>query len=674
MDFAGIARQEPAVSSGSFDAKERVKQAVDIVDLVGSHIQLRRQGRNYVGLCPWHDDTRPSMQVNPERQSFKCWVCDIGGDVFSFVMKIEGVEFREALEMLADRAGIELEKPPKKDNTACGFATDAPDRLTLRRAAAWAEKQYHQCLLTSPEAEPARRYLQQRGITPESIERFRLGFCPLERDWILRGTEGEVEAERIRRRETLLEAVGILARPAEGGNHYDRFKGRLLFSIHDAQGRPVGIGGRMLPEESVPFSPGVHAGIGAAPGVDAGAKQSPVRTKTFTPAKYVNSPETPLFTKSKLLYGLDLAREALRKTRTALVMEGYTDVIVAHQHGFQNAVAVLGTALGESHVRLLKFHADRIVLVLDGDEAGTRRANEVLELFVAQQADLRILTLPEGLDPCDFLQQRGSEAFAELLETQAVDALEHAFAAKTRGVDLERDVHGASQALEELVSIVARAPRLRHDTTRENRFREEKILQRLAARFRVDERDVRRRLTMLRRGQSLKPRPSVAPESADPSLAVSQPRAAIDPWERELLELLIARPECLALARSRVKAERFNAGPCRLIFETCCRLDDEGVVPSFDRLMLRFDEPAMKNLLVELDETGRAKDRQTADAEALLDKLMKTMIQREAEKQRPAEIVTLREEGLDAQQKATMVEDIFRRERDRQGISEPTDG
>ncbi len=645
MEFAGIATQEPAVSSGSFDAKERVKQAVDIVDLVGSHIQLRRQGRNYVGLCPWHDDTRPSMQVNPERQSFKCWVCDIGGDVFSFVMKIEGVEFREALELLADRAGIELEKPrrqiPSEDEAgggSTGGATVAPNKRTLLQATAWAENQYHQCLLTSPEAEPARRYLQERGITPESIERFRLGFCPLERDWILRGVEGDVEAERIRRRKMLLEAVGILARPVEGSNLYDRFRGRLLFAIHDTQGRPVGIGGRLLPEVNI-----------------------------SSPAKYVNSPETPLFTKSKLLYGLDLAREALRKTRTALVMEGYTDVIVAHQYGFQNAVAVLGTALGESHVRLLKYHADQIVLVLDGDEAGTRRANEVLELFVAQQADLRILTLPEGLDPCDFLQQRGSEAFTELLETQAVDALEHAFAAKTRGVDLERDVHGASQALEELVSIVARAPRLRHDTTRENRFREEKILQRLAARFRVDERDVRRRLTALRRGQSTKPRPP-----ADESVA--KPPAEIEPWERELLELLVARPECLALARSRVRAEQFNAGPCRLIFETCCRLDDEGVVPSFDRLMLRFDEPAMKNLLVELDETGRAKDRQTADAEALLDEMSQTKSRKEAEKQRPAHIVALREGGLDVQQKATMLEDIFRQERDRQGISKPTDG
>ncbi|NLF06368.1 MAG: DNA primase [Pirellulaceae bacterium] len=632
------------MSSGSFDAKERIKQAIDIVDLVGSHIQLRRQGRNYVGLCPWHDDSRPSLQVNPERQSFKCWVCDIGGDVFSFVMKIEGVEFREALEMLAERAGVELDKPRRSIPLSIdpsGEPYDRPANIprqaskkTLLQAAAWAEKQYHRCLLESAEAEPARRYLEQRGITPESIERFRLGFCPLERDWILRGVEGDVEPERIRRRAKLLEAIGILARPNEGGSHYDRFRGRLLFSIHDAQGRPVGIGGRLLPEVNI-----------------------------NSPAKYVNSPETPLFTKSKLLYGLDLARDSLRKSRTALVMEGYTDVIVAHQYGFQNAVAVLGTALGESHVRMLKHHADRIVLVLDGDEAGTRRANEVLELFVAQQADLRILTLPEGLDPCDFLQQRGAEAFGELLENQAVDALDHAFAVKTRGVDLERDVHGASRALEELLAIVARAPRLRGDTTLENRFREEKVLQRLAAKFRVDEREIRRGMTALRRKQVTRLRP---PAASAPGEAPQQGAAptALDSWECEILELLIARPECLPRARSRLGIEQFQAGAGRLIYETFCRLEDDGVVPTFDRLMLHFDEPAIQAMLVDLDETAQAKQRQTADAEAILDELIRTKNRLEVEKQRPAHVVALREGGLDVRQQATMLEELIRQKRE----------
>jgi len=646
MEFAVMAPRERVVSSDSFDTKERVKQAIDIVDLVGSHISLRRQGRNYVGLCPWHDDSRPSLQVNPERQSFKCWVCDIGGDVFSFVMKMEGVEFPEALRMLAERAGIPIEKTRKHRSAASSTdeAAGGPDqKRTLLQAMAWAEKKYHECLLGSPEAQAARNYLQQRGISAESIEKFRLGFSPLQRDWILSKAGDGADPEKLSRRAKLLETVGILARPAEGGSFYDRFKGRLLFSIHDAQGRSVGIGGRVLPE------------LGAT-----------------NPAKYVNSPETPLFRKSELLYGLDLAREALRKTRTALVMEGYTDVIVAHQFGFQNAVAVLGTALGERHVRILKRHADRIVLVLDGDEAGTRRANEVLELFIAQQADLRVLTLPEGLDPCDYLQKYGAEAFAELLAGRAIDALDHAFEKITRGIDINRDVHGVSQAIEQLLGLLAKAPRLGGETQGDSRIREQKIVQRLAGRFRVDEQELRRRLTAIRRRQVSRPAAAVRAELPAPE---DSARPTIDePWERELLELLIARPECFADVRGRLAPERLIAAAGRRIFEAFCRLADRGVAPSFDRLMLEFDEPAMKSLLVELDEAGGAKGLRSSDAAILVEELLKTLNQKEAERRRPAQIEALREGGLDAQQQSAMLEAILNQQRSRQGISKPTDG
>ncbi len=445
---------------------------------------------------------------------------------------------------------------------------------------------------------------------------------------------GEANAAKMARRAKTLESVGILARPSENGNLYDRFKGRLLFSIHDAQGRPVGIGGRVLPE------------LGST-----------------SPAKYVNSPETPLFTKSKLLYGLDLAREALRKTRTALVMEGYTDVIVAHQYGFQNAVAVLGTALGESHIRLLKAHADRIVLVLDGDEAGTKRANEVLELFVAQQADLSILTLPEDLDPCDFLHKYGATALADLLATKAVDALDHAYEVTTRGIDVEHDVHGVGQAIERLLGIVAKAPRLSAETRGDARIQEQKIVQRLAGKFRVDEQELRRRLATLRRRAATRPvgvRSADTPADESDVTSSSQP---IDAWQRELMELLVAHPQAIGEIRARVPIEQLAAEPCRRIYETCCRLDDEGIVPTFDRLMLEFDEPAMKSLLVEFDENGRAKGRSMADPSVLLEELLRTMQRKEAEKQRPAQIVALREGGLDVQQQAAMLEDIIRQKR-----------
>jgi DNA primase len=172
----------------AFDAKEQVRQAIDIVDLVGSYVQLRRQGRNFVGLCPWHDDSRPSLQVNPDRQSFKCWVCDYGGDVFSFVMRTENMEFREALELLAERAGISLQRsepggPPPREQD---------EKRTLYRAAAWAEEQFHRCLMESPDAQPGRTYLIERGLTEDTIRRYRIGFAPNRWDWLLEracGTE-----------------------------------------------------------------------------------------------------------------------------------------------------------------------------------------------------------------------------------------------------------------------------------------------------------------------------------------------------------------------------------------------------------------------------------------------------------------------------------------------------
>ena len=625
------------------DTKEQVKEAIDIVDLVGRYVQLRRQGRIYVGLCPWHDDTRPSLQVNPERQSFKCWVCDVGGDIFSFVMKMEGVEFREALAMLADQAGIALQprgrsravQPGEPDTSTSG--PEKTDKRTLYQAMAWAEEKYHQCLLNSPEAEPARRYLRQRGITDESVRKFHLGFSPNRGDWILRVAQ-DAKADT-----TVLETVGILTRPAGVGDPYDRFRGRLLFSIRDPQDRPVGLGGRVLPDSG-----------------------------STSPAKYINSPETPLFSKSSLLYGLDVAREAIRKSGRALVMEGYTDCIIAHQHGFFDAVAVLGTALGERHVEVLRRFADRIVLLLDGDEAGQRRASEVLELFIAKQVALEIVTLPEGMDPADFLGEHGAEAFGDLLTQRAVDALEHAFQAATRGVDLQRDIHAASQALERLVSIVAKAPRVGPGSRGESQFREEKVLEALAFKFRVPEQEVRDRLTALRRragrrataGAAGGPPPETTPESP--------PAAAVDPWQRELLEILIRDPRCLARAREAIPPDQLASELCRLIYQACCRLADAGTEPTFQKLMLEFDDPAIKSLLVELDEQGHAKGAKAP--EALLEELIETFQRHEARKRYPAETGALREGRLDDAQQLDLLRKIVRQGRSRHGISDPTEG
>ena len=350
------------------DIKEQIRQATDIVDLVGGYLPLRRQGRIYVGICPWHDDSRPSLQVNPERQSWKCWVCDVGGDVFNFVMQHERIGFREALEMLADRAGIQL-RPASRPETPPG---SPHDKKTLYSAMQWAAQQFHQCLLLAPEAEAARRYVEERGLTPESVQRFGLGFSPEGWQWLLDRARAKGFSVQV------LEAVGLCAKSPNSGRYYDRFRGRLMFPIRDVQGRTIAFGGRILPGAS-----------------------------GDNPAKYINSPETKLFSKSDNLYALDLARERVTKLREIVVVEGYTDVMMAHQVGVDHVVAVLGTALGPRHIQVLRRFAHRVILVLEGDEAGQRRTNEILELFVAAQIDLRILTLPEEFDPCEFLLERG---------------------------------------------------------------------------------------------------------------------------------------------------------------------------------------------------------------------------------------------------------------------------
>lgn len=635
MEVALEAAQERMVSfSSSLDSKELVRRAIDIVELVGRYIQLRRQGRMFVGLCPWHDDRRPSLQVNPERQSFRCWVCNIGGDCFSFLQRIENITFPEALEMLAERAGIEL-KPAARDSHST--SPNTLDRRTLLQAAAWAENQYHQFLLESPEAEPARRYLVERGISRESVARFRLGFSPLRGDWLMERVERQ--AQRLR----VLEAIGILARGESGP--YDRFRGRLLFSIRDAQGRPVGLGGRLLPD--VPLA---------------------------SQAKYVNSPETMLFSKSKLLYGLDLARDAIRRTGDALVMEGYTDVIAAHQCGIAQAVAVLGTALGPEHIRTLKHYARRVILVLDGDAAGIRRAKEVLGLFLAAQVDLRVVTLPEGLDPCDYLVRYGGEALEQLIAESAHDALTHAFLLETRGLDVERDVHAATEALERLLATIAQAPRLSGETSVDWRLREEKALQRVAAFFRIDEAQVRQRLAALRRAVRRRPVPPAGRLEAESGPTALRPAESIDAWQCELFELLMVWPEGWGVVRREISADWLYEGPAGEVFRAACRILDRGQMPDYDRLMLELEDPAIKGLLVQWDEQGRLKQQHNVPPEELLREMIERFKYEEEKKRRPAKVVALREGQVDHDQGLALLSELLEQEKKRQGISPPKDG
>jgi len=638
------------VSQGfSNDAKQRVKEATDIVDLVGSYLSLRREGRGFKALCPWHADTRPSLQVNPERQSWKCWVCDIGGDVFNFVMQMESVAFPEALAMLADRAGIPLRpaRPGAKD-------FDPPDeKRLLYRAMAWAESEYHDCLVRERGAAVARKYLADRGVSDDSVRRFRLGFAPDEWDWLLkRGAEAGFSP-------AVLEKIGLAKRRERGAGCYDRFRGRVLFPVYDSQGRPVGVGGRILPELA-----------------------------SDEAAKYINSPETPLYAKSKLLYGLSAARDTIRKTGVALVMEGYTDVIAAHQSGFTGAVAVCGTALTSQQIRLLGQSAPadrdaRIVLVLDGDEAGRRRAAEVLELFLAENANLHVLTLPDEADPAEFLGEHGPEAFGRLVDA-SVDALTHAMQAATRGIDPGRDAHAAARALERLVETIAKAPR---PAAREHHLRDQAFLSRVAAFFRVPEEQLRERMSQLR-GKAVAASASAAHargslDSAAPPATqapVSLRAAELDPAERELMEIVVRHPECMAVLSEELLVDWIASTACRRVIERCLHWHHAGEPIDFARLLLEFDEREVKNLLVELDESGCRKG--AVEYTARLRDVLAVFRGRDEERLARAHIAALhdKQQGLELEEQTALLQAIEQQAQARQqaktrpGISTPMEG
>ena len=410
------------------DLKERVRSAVDIVDVIGASLTLSPKGRMLAAQCPWHDDRSPSLTVNKERQTWKCWVCDIGGDVFSFVMKRDGVDFLTALRMLADHAGIEYQIGPKVE------AGSKDDKATLLSAVKLICEAYFE-QLDSPRTDDAKiaaEYLAERGIDDEQRKLFQIGFSPDNWDF----ATGILQKHQFR--PEIGPAAGV-ALTRRDGSSYDLFRGRLMFPIHDIQGRPISMGGRLIPP--IAQRHGDHAG-----------------------GKYINGPETKLFRKSQQLYALDKSREAIRKGGQALVMEGYTDVIAARQAGIEPVVAVLGTALGEAHIKLLKRWTERVILVMDGDEAGRRRADEVLELFVKADADLRVLTLPSGMDPADYLAEHGREAMEDLV-AKAPDALEHKLDSLTEGIDVTNDTHQVMAAIGKMTSIVGKGAQLRPPET-----------------------------------------------------------------------------------------------------------------------------------------------------------------------------------------------------------------
>ncbi len=361
-----------------------VRDATDLVQLIGEHVVLKQKGREFIGLCPFHDDHRPSMSVVTHKGNafYKCHSCGAAGDVFNFVMNYHKMDFAAALRYLAERAGVTLTK--RRADTSARTSSD--DRSTLHKANE-AAMEFFQRTLASPRGDVARNVIANRCIDGQIAENFGLGAAPDAWDGLGQWA-GQPGAPSVR---SLL-AGGLLKQRKEGNGHYDTFRNRLIFPICDDLGRPVAFGGRILNPDDEP--------------------------------KYLNSPESPVFNKSKTLYGLHLAKRAIIDSQQAIVTEGYTDVIACHQAGFTNVVATLGTALTKDHAQLLSRLCDTVVLIFDGDEAGIRAADRAVEVFFAGRLDVRICVLPDNLDPDDLLRlPDGVQRFQTAIDN-SIDAIE----------------------------------------------------------------------------------------------------------------------------------------------------------------------------------------------------------------------------------------------------------
>jgi DNA primase catalytic core len=395
------------------DYKQQVLGAVDIVDLIGKTVPLKRSGKNYVGLCPFHSEKSPSFYVDPGKQFFRCYGCKEFGNAIDFVIKRDRLPFLDAMRLLGDAHNIERPQASPQARQQAGQRQQLLDCCST--AAGLFQK-----MLAHPTAGAAgRAYLAERGFNDEVVQRFQIGLAVDAWDRLLR-------ADAMRPFPPAVMAMAGLVKPRDnGGGYYDTFRNRLMFPIRDESGRVIAFGGRVLPGST-------------------------------DKAKYLNSPETPLFSKSRTVFGLDLARQRVVESRTVAVVEGYADVVMAHQYGATNVVSVLGTALTEPHVTILRRFADRIVLLFDADAAGDTAVNRAVELFLTQPVEIAIASLPDGMDPDEYLLAHGAEAFDGVLKN-AADALTFTWKQLVRQFNASGDLTGQQKAVQQYLDLLARA-------------------------------------------------------------------------------------------------------------------------------------------------------------------------------------------------------------------------
>ncbi len=592
------------------DVLEAIRHGVDIVDLVGRYVPLKRAGRGFKARCPFHEDSDPSLHIWAETGTWKCFVCDIGGNAFHFLMQKEGMTFPEAVRKLAEETGVKIEAESPTQVRQRG-------RMERLRDLHEFACRFFQAGLWGPAGTVAREYFKARGITGETARSFRLGFARSGWDHLLRGATDAGYSE-----DELVEAGLVVRREPEspGGRVklYDRFRDRVVFPIADPQGRVIAFGARTLGDDK---------------------------------PKYLNSPETPLYTKGRHLYALHLAKDAMMRTGEGAVMEGYTDVLMAHQAGWPVAVAGLGTALTPQQAERLARYVKKLWLLYDGDEAGLRAAEKAAAAFLPEEIETRVAVLPIGSDPADVITAGGVEALRVHLD-EGREAFDHVLAARMEAHDMQT-VPGRTKAIEEALEVLSGVG---------NSIKRSLYVRRLADELGVPVDDaagrlaelVERRARRVRRPQRpdaqrpAAPRPTArpaarpktpTPRDMDPNALLAQaaeldtdgfegtavptetartlPAASAAPAEAVegppsnvealLLEALLGSPAVVERLAPHGAAVLGHSG-CRELASRLLEMHAAGETPDGDALISRLQDPGLASLAVGLRDSGAGMD------------------------------------------------------------------
>lgn len=538
------------------DYRTQVLQATDLVELVSQTVALKRRGKSFVGLCPFHQEKTPSFHVDPSKQFFICFGCKASGTAFDFVMKRDRVEFKEALHVLARRAGIDLPE--------FGASQHKPgERQALLDAHSAACRFFENLLWQEEQGAAAREYLRKRGFTEQTIKRFQIGLAADAWDALLKGPVG-------RKYPPQLLALGGLVKPRQQGEgFYDTFRNRIMFPIRNEGGQIIAFGGRVLPGSS-------------------------------DPAKYLNSPETPLFSKSRAIFGLDFARQRIVETRSVAVVEGYADAVMAHQFGASNVISVLGTAMTEQHVGVLRRFADKIVLLFDADAAGDAAVDRVVQLFLTQPVEIAVASVPDGLDPDEFLLRDGVEVFDKLL-LGASDALSYAWKQMRRQyIAREGDLTAQQKAVQEYLELLAKA----RGSGPVDPLRWGAALVQVSKLTEIPAEDLNRRFKARK-----VPRPAAvkAEGGQEPTKAVTDApgsgggvRNAQESAERQILGLLLIEPRRWQDVQKALQAEDFVTPGLRELAEVYWNHQRDEGEPVFNEFLSLLTDARVKALAIEL--------------------------------------------------------------------------